>query len=188
MNQEKIGKFIATLRKEQSMTQKELAQKLGVSDKTVSKWETGRGLPEISIMQSLCETLDVSINELLSGEKLDVSSYREKAEENISTLMKRRSYKKLILHIAISTIPFLLSFLTLPLAAEKIFPPYGIPVVMFWSILLIVGNFVAGITYGFVKKWSKWRIFFMIVYNVFLLFITITYFAIAAIVITAYSS
>ena len=66
MNQEKIGKFIATLRKEQSMTQKDLAQKLGVSDKTISKWETGRGLPEISIMQSLCETLCISINELFS--------------------------------------------------------------------------------------------------------------------------
>ena len=185
MNQEKIGKFIATLRKEQSMTQKDLAQRLGVSDKTISKWETGRGLPEISIMQSLCETLGISINELLSGEKLDVSSYREKAEENISTLMNRRSYKKLILHIVISTIPFLLSFLTLPLAAEKIFPPHGIPVVMFWGILLIVANFVAGITYGIVKKWSKWRLLFMIAYNVFLLFIIITYFAIAAIVIMA---
>ncbi len=185
MNQEKIGKFIATLRKEQSMTQKDLAQKLGVSDKTISKWETGRGLPEISIMQSLCETLGISINELLSGEKLDISSYREKAEENISTLMKHKSHKKLILHMIISAIPFLLSFSTLPLAAEKIFPPHGIPVVMFWGILLIVSNFVAGITYGIVKKWNKWRLLFMIAYNVFLLFIIITYFAIAAIVIMA---
>lgn len=185
MNQEKIGKFIAALRKENSMTQKELAEKLGVSDKTVSKWETGRGLPEISIMQSLCETLDISINELLSGERLDITEYREKAEENITALMKRKSRKKLILHIVISTIPFLLSFLTLPLAAEKIFPPLGIPVVMFWGILLMVGNFVAGITYGIVKKWSKWRLLFMVAYNVFLLFIIITYFAIAAIVIMA---
>ena len=79
MNQEKIGKFIATLRKEHSMTQKELAQRLGVSDKTVSKWETGRGLPEISIMRCLCDTLEISINELLSGDRLDASSYRQKA-------------------------------------------------------------------------------------------------------------
>ena len=182
MNQEKIGKFIATLRMEHSMTQKKLAQRLGVSDKTISKWETGRGLPEISIMKSLCETLDVSMNELLSGDRLDVSSYREKAEENLATLMHRRSYKKVAIHIAISTALFLVPFLVFPLAAEKIVPPLSIPIILFWSTLLIVGNFIAGITYGIMTKWGKLKLFCISAYNVFLLFILITTFAIAAVV------
>ena len=182
MDQEKIGRFIADLRKEQSMTQKELAQRLSVSDKTVSKWETGRGLPEISIMENLCRTLNISINELLSGERLDVSAYREKAEENITELMGRKSYKKVALHMVISAIPFLGSFLMIPLAVEKINEPMLIPVNLFWSILLIVGNFVAGITYGIVKKWGIWRLLIIVVYNIFLLFILIPFFAMAAIV------
>lgn len=182
MNQEKIGKFIATLRKEHSLTQKELAQRLGVSDKTISKWETGRGLPEISIMKCLCEILNISMNELLSGEKLDVSSYREKAEENLATLMRRRNYKKVAIHIVISTVLFIVSFLMFPLAAEKIVPPLSIPIALFWSILLIVGNFIAGITYGFVTKWGKLKLFCIAAYNVFLLFILITTFAIAVVV------
>lgn len=184
MDQEKIGKFIATIRKEHSMTQKELAQRLGVSDKTVSKWETGRGLPEISIMRSLCETLDISINELLSGERLDASSYHEKAEENIVKLMQRRSYKKTVIHVAISTVLFLSAFCVFPLAAEKIVTPLSIPIVLFWSIFLIVGNFIAGLTYGIQKKWGKLRLFCISAYNVFLLFVLITTFAIASIVVS----
>lgn len=182
MDQVKIGKFIASLRKEHSLTQKELAQQLGISDKTVSKWETGRGLPEISIMRSLCETLNVSINELLSGGRLDATSYREKAEENIAVLMQRRSYKKIVIHIAISAAPFLASFLVFPLVAEKLIPPICIPIVLFWSIILIVGNFIAGLTYGIVTKWRKLRLFCISLYNIFLLYILINVFAIAAIV------
>lgn len=182
MDQARIGAFIATLRKEKSMTQKEMAQRLGVSDKTVSKWETGRGMPDISIIPSLCKTLEVSVNELLSGDRLDVSSYQEKAEENIQALMQRRSYKKMVIHIAVSAIPFLISFLCFPLAAGKVLPPIMIPISLFWSILLIVGNSMAGITYGIAAKWGKMRLLCMGVYNVFLLIILITVFAIAAVV------
>lgn len=185
MDQEKIGKFIAVLRKEHSLTQKELGQKLGVSDKTISKWETGRGLPEISIMKLLCETLSVSINELLSGERLDVSSYREKAEENLATLVYRRSYKKVVIHVAISAVLFLVAFLMFPLAAEKIVRPVTIPISLFWSILLIVSNFIAGIVYGIMTKWKKWKLLCIATYDLFLLFILITIFAIAAIVFSA---
>ncbi len=182
MDQVKIGRFIAKLRSEHSMTQKQLAQKLGVSDKTVSKWETGRGLPEISIMLSLCETLEISVNELLSGERLDASSYREKAEENILTLMKRQNNRKLILHVVISAVIFLTTFITFPLAAEKIISPLSIIVTLFWSILLIVGNLVAGITYGAVKKWGVIRLLFISAYNVLLLVVQISVFAMASIV------
>lgn len=83
MNQEKIGKFILELRKEKDMTQQELANKLGVSDKTISKWENGRGMPDLSLMKPLCDILEISINELLTGERLDKKDYQEKLEENI---------------------------------------------------------------------------------------------------------
>ena len=83
MDQEKIGKFIQKLRKEKELTQQELANKLNVTDRAVSKWETGRGLPDLSIIKTLCEELDISINELLSGEKLTKKEYNEKLEENI---------------------------------------------------------------------------------------------------------
>lgn len=68
MNQEKIGKFIAELRKEKNLTQVQLAHQLGVSDRTISKWETGRGMPDVSILKKLSETLGISVNELLCGE------------------------------------------------------------------------------------------------------------------------
>lgn len=83
MNQEKIGKFILELRREKNMTQQELADKIGVTDRAISKWENGRGLPDLSLLTPLCEILDVSINELLSGSRLDKKDYQEKLEENI---------------------------------------------------------------------------------------------------------
>ena len=88
MNQELTGKFIAQLRKEKNMTQKELADKLGISDKTVSKWETGNGMPDVSLLQPLCEESSVNLNELLSGERLSEESYNGKAEENMMNLAK----------------------------------------------------------------------------------------------------
>ena len=99
MNQANIGRFIAAMRKEQSLTQRQLADKLGISDKTVSKWETGNGMPEVSLMLPLCEALHITVNELLHGQRLTDSDYKEKAEEVIMDLIKERteSKKKLIL-------------------------------------------------------------------------------------------
>lgn len=83
MNQIKIGQFIAALRKEQNLTQLELANKLGVTDRAVSKWENGRGLPDISLMMPLCEALSISVNELLCGERIVTEDITKKSEENI---------------------------------------------------------------------------------------------------------
>jgi len=95
MNQEKIGLFIQQLRKEQEKTQRELAGELLISDKTVSKWETGKGIPDMDMLLPLCNTLGISVNELLAGERLSSTDYSEKAEENIMNLMKENeSYKK----------------------------------------------------------------------------------------------
>ena len=83
MNQEKIGKFILECRKNKKMTQSELAEKLGVTDKSVSNWENGRNMPDLSLFKPLCDELEITINELISGEKIDKQVYQEKFEENI---------------------------------------------------------------------------------------------------------
>ena len=83
MNQKKIGKFIQERRKIKELTQLELAEKLGVSNRTISSWENGNSLPDYSMFQDLCNELDISINELLSGEKLTEDNYQQKLEENI---------------------------------------------------------------------------------------------------------
>lgn len=103
MDQIKIGKFIAQMRKEQSYTQRQLADILGISDKTVSKWETGNGLPEVSLMLPLCNSLHINVNELLSGERLADSEYKNKAEENMMKLIEEReeSKKKIILSMIV---------------------------------------------------------------------------------------
>ena len=82
MNQEKIGKFIAECRKTKNMTQQELAEKLNVSDRTVGNWENGRNMPDLSLFKPLCNELNISLNDLMSGEKVKEKEYQEKLEEN----------------------------------------------------------------------------------------------------------
>lgn len=94
MDQKKIGAFIAELRRGKGMTQRQLAETVGVSDKTVSKWECGNGLPEMSSVPILCQALGININELLSGERLEQEVYTEKAEENMMTLMQETAEHK----------------------------------------------------------------------------------------------
>lgn len=89
MNQIKIGKFIASCRKEQGMTQANLAEKLGITDRAVSKWENGKSMPDSGIMLELCELLEINVNELLSGEKIDMNNYEEKTEENLRQVLNR---------------------------------------------------------------------------------------------------
>ncbi len=83
MNQEKIGRFIANCRKQRKMTQSELGEKLGVTEKSVSNWENGRNMPDLSLFKPLCNELNITLNDLLSGEKVTEKEYREKLEENI---------------------------------------------------------------------------------------------------------
>lgn len=83
MNQEKIGKFIAECRRKKNMTQQELAEKLGVSDRTIGNWENGRNMPDLSLFKPLCDELDISLNDLMSGEVVKSKEYQEKLEENI---------------------------------------------------------------------------------------------------------
>ena len=94
LNQEKSGKFMAEMRRQQNLTQKQLAEQVGVSDKTVSKWETGRSMPDNAILLDVCLILKISVNELLSGEKFPEENYVDKAEENMLELVKENKYHK----------------------------------------------------------------------------------------------
>ena len=94
MNQEKIGRFIQQKRKEKDLTQEELAQKLGVSNRTISKWENGRGMPDYSVILDLCKVLDMSINEMLSGEEIKNEDYQTMLEENILKTIEFNNKKR----------------------------------------------------------------------------------------------
>ena len=94
MDQFKIGRFIAARRKECGLTQRQLADALAISDKTVSKWETGRGLPDVALMLPLCEALGVTVNDLLAGQLVEPANYQQKAEENMMDLMRENQENK----------------------------------------------------------------------------------------------
>ncbi|MBQ9120506.1 MAG: phosphotransferase [Lachnospiraceae bacterium] len=95
MNQKKIGKFIADLRKEKNFTQRELAERLGISEKTVSKWECGNGMPEVVYMEPLCGILGITVNELLIGEPLNLAELFYKLDRSRLELMKQLEFEEL---------------------------------------------------------------------------------------------
>ena len=90
MDQVKIGKFIAECRKNKKLTQAQLAEKLNITDRAISKWETGKGMPDSSIMLDLCKELGITVNELLSGEVITMDNYNKKAEENLLEMKKQK--------------------------------------------------------------------------------------------------
>ena len=89
MNQEKIGRFIAQCRKQNGFTQASLAEKLGITDRAVSKWENGKSMPDASIMLELCGLLKINVNELLMGEHVAMENYKEIAEQNLIEMRKQ---------------------------------------------------------------------------------------------------
>lgn len=128
MNQIQIGRFIAESRKAQNLTQRQLADILGISDKTVSKWECGKGLPEISLMLPLCAELNITVNDLLSGQRVSDTDYQKKAEENMMELMKenQENKKRMILSvicgvitiIAVCSLVVIAAYLEMPVIAR----------------------------------------------------------------------
>jgi len=100
MNQEKIGRFISELRKEKGMTQANLAVQLGITDRAISKWETGKSMPDSSIMLDLCNLLSINVNELLKGERIAMEEKNSASEELLLELKKENEEKtKLLLKI-----------------------------------------------------------------------------------------
>ena len=90
MDQIKIGKFIAECRKKNKLTQVQLAEKLDITDRAVSKWENGKAMPDSSIMLDLCKELGITVNELLSGEMIEMKNYNESAEQNLIDMVKQK--------------------------------------------------------------------------------------------------
>ena len=102
MDQIRIGKFIAECRKKKNLTQMELAEKINITDRAVSKWENGKSMPDSSIMLDLCNILGISVNELLSGEVIEMKEYEKQAEENLLKLKKEKEEAdKILLNLEI---------------------------------------------------------------------------------------
>ena len=133
MDQIKIGKFIAEERKAKKYTQRELADKLSISDKTISKWERGNGFPEVSLLLPLCNELEITVNELLSGERLQAMDYKKKAEENMVNLVKeaQESKKKIIMSAMVSVLVIV--------AAVPLFVVAGMFEMQIWTRVLLMG-------------------------------------------------
>ena len=90
MDQVKIGRFIAQRRKAQGLTQLQLAEKLNITDRAVSKWETGKALPDTSIMLELCRLLEITVNDLLCGEIVTMENYNKELENNLLEMIKQK--------------------------------------------------------------------------------------------------
>lgn len=118
MDQEKIGKFISNLRKEKKLTQEQLAKKLGVTNKSVSRWENGKNMPDYSILKELCSTLGIDFNEFLSGEKIEKNKIQTHSIENLDLILKeyyrmkkqRNIFKYILIIIGIIAVSLMIIF------------------------------------------------------------------------------
>lgn len=142
MDQIIIGRFVAQERKRKGYTQKQLSEKLGISDKTVSKWERGNGFPEVSLLLPLCRELDITVNELLVGERVSEEDYRKKAEENMVNLVKeaQESKKKIILSAMVAALTIV--------AATPLFVIAGAILMENWIRVLLMGIGIVVIILG----------------------------------------
>lgn len=115
MDQIAIGKFISECRKEKHLTQAQLAERLGVTDRAVSKWETGRSLPDASIMLELCEQIGVTVNDLFNARRIDMENYKEIAEKTMLEIREReeQTAKKLLSYEIVIAVISLFVFLSL---------------------------------------------------------------------------
>ena len=153
MDQIKIGKFIASRRREQGMTQAVLAEKLGISDRAVSKWETGKSLPDSGIMLELCDILKINVNELLSGEKIMADSYDRRAEENLLAMKREMEEKnrQLLRTEYLVTVPAVLAGLALVFVACFVSMPMW-PRVALLAFALVMIFAVAFVAVGIEQK------------------------------------
>ena len=139
MNQIKIGKFIAECRKKNNLTQMQLAEKLNITDRAISKWENGKTMPDSSIMLDLCNELKISVNELLSGEMINMESKNEKQEQVLLDMAKQIEQKNKIIWtsmwviMAVSIIALTIGLFTvafmMPEGVEQLITILGICVV-----------------------------------------------------------
>ena len=147
MDQIKIGKFIQEKRKEKGLTQSDLAEKLNITDRAISKWENGICLPDAGTMPLLCEILGVSINDLFSGEKVDMKNNEKKLEENLLEMTKLKEQKDkelLTMEIVIGVLSSLVLFVLVFVASFVDMPDYVRIILIVTSII----PFAIGISYA----------------------------------------
>lgn len=174
MDQEKIGKFIAKSRKNKNMTQSDLAEKLGVTDKSISNWENGRNMPDLSLFKPLCDELDISINDLISGEKISKEKYQAKLEENIVNTIDY-SNKKIRKYNTSMAIIFLVFGLAIIVSAIMIFPSessWGSVYSVLGSMLFVIG--IAKVT-NKMKYYQRLLIIFIVMIGTLSIFIFTDY-------------
>ena len=143
MDQIKIGPFIAECRKKNNLTQMQLAEKLNITDRAISKWENGKSMPDSSIMLELCNELKISVNELLSGEMIEMKDYNQIAEKNLLEMAKKeevQNKKMMFYEIVIgymSSVTFLILLFTASFAVENIVARIILFILAF--LVLIIG-------------------------------------------------
>lgn len=170
MNQSKIGKFILERRKVKKLTQSELAEKLGVTDKSISNWENGRNMPDLVLFKPLCEILEISINDLISGEKVAKEKYQEKLEENIISTIDYTNIKVTEKNNIIGVI--LIAFgILISITAMSIFPSES----SWGSIYSVFGGIVSLV--GISKFTNKFNYLKRILFNFgyFILFVSMLF-------------
>ena len=155
MDQVKIGKFISNERKAKGYTQKQLSELLAISDKTISKWECGNGFPEASLLLPLCNELEITVNELLTGERISQQNYKKKADENMVNMIteKEENKQKLLLTTMIGVISTI-TFLTLLLVVCFYTDVITLPIKM---VLMVIAISVFGVGL-YVAMWGDRKI------------------------------
>ncbi|MBO5395045.1 MAG: helix-turn-helix transcriptional regulator [Clostridia bacterium] len=149
MDYNKIGNLIMTERKAKKLTQAKLAEKIFVSEKTISKWENGNGIPDTSTLPKLCEIFEISINELLNGERLSADSYTSKAEQTLLVLQKEKEARdKMLL-----TMEIVIGALSIIILLSFCFIAIFLPMENWLQILLIIlGLAISLVGVGFALK------------------------------------
>lgn len=142
MNQNKIGEFIAACRKDKGLTQMQLAEKLNITNRAVSKWETGKSLPDASIMLELCEILGITVNELLSGERIIMEDYKKKAEENLVGLQSKkekadRDLKIVVMVVFVTTVVLFIINMLL----KQFSPEHNVAALGYTNLIIAIGLF-----------------------------------------------
>ena len=141
MDQIKIGKFIAEQRKKNNLTQMQLAEKLNITDRAISKWENGKAMPDSGVMLELCKELKISVNELLSGEMIEMNNYNEIVEKNLLDMVKQKeeSDKRLL------SMEIVIGVLSIIILLSSTFAASFFEMENWIRILLIVGGVIPAI-------------------------------------------
>ena len=138
MNQVKIGSFIAERRRARGLTQMQLGEMLGITDRAISKWECGRAMPDSQLMLELCDILGISVTDLLNGEVVTMEKFNEKSEQNLIDLVKQKEdadKQMLMLEIVIGVLSCVILF-------SMVFVAAFLPMKDWVRIVLIVGGFI----------------------------------------------